>query len=166
LSDPLPKRSDLTHDESLGLLRVLMPTLAACLLFLLVIPTDEQPLHPSSDEVRRQVVGVVKGQFNAFRDRDYELAYSFAATGVQQQFTVTAFERMVKGTYPAIAFWRTVSFGEVEDNGQRAVVQVSVQGRSRRTRFFRYGLVREANKWRIGSVMEISRPPAVQGQPV
>ena len=159
---------------------------AVCLLFFLVTPGHVQPLHRSTAEVRRQVVGVVESQFAAFRDGDYALAYSFAASGLQQQLTVAAseqtkdgrllpqaelakravaaFERMVKDGYPIIAYWRAVSFGEVEDNGREAVVQVSVQGRGGRTRFFRYVLVREGNAWRISGVEEVNLSPAVQGQ--
>lgn len=159
---------------------------AVCLLFFFVTPGSVQPLHRSSAEVRRQVVGVLESQFAAFRDGDYALAYSFAASGLQQQLTVAAseqakdgrilpqaelekraiaaFERMVKDGYPIIAYWRAVSFGDVEDNGREAVVQVSVQGRGGRTRFFRYVLVREENAWRIGGVEEVNLLPAVRGQ--
>ncbi len=114
--------------------------------------------------MRRQVIGVVESQFTAFRDGDYARAYSFAAAGLQQQFTVAAFERMVKDGYPIIAYWRAVSFGEVEDNGREAVVLLSVQGRGGRTRSFRYLLIREANEWRINGVMEVQLSPAAQGQ--
>lgn len=148
------------------MLRALSLPFAACLLFFLVTPTSVQPLHRSSAEVRRQVVGVVESQFTAFRDGDYARAYSFAAPGIQQQFTVAAFERMVKDGYPIIAYWRAVSFGEVEDNGREATVLVSVQGRGGRTLFFRYLLIREANEWRISGVVEINLSPAVQGQMV
>ena len=84
--------------------------------------------------------------------------------GLQQQFTVAAFERMVKDGFPIIAYWRTVSFVEVEDNGREAAVRVSVQGRAGRSRTFRYLLIREANAWRISGVVEVQTPPAVQGQ--
>lgn len=139
---------------------------AACLLFFLVTPSGVQPLHPSTAEVRRQLIGVVESQFTAFRDGDYARAYSFAATGLQQQFSVAAFERMVKDGYPIIAYWRSVSFGEAEDNGREAAVLISVQGRGGRTRFFRYQLIREVNEWRINGVVEINQSPAVQGQMV
>lgn len=137
---------------------------AACLLFYLVTPSGFQPLHRSSAEARRQIVGVVESQFNAFRDGDYARAYSFAATGLQQQFTVAAFEMMVKEGYPIIADWRAVSFGEAVDNGREAALLVSVQGRGGRTRYFRYVLVREANEWRISGVVEVNVSPAAQGQ--
>lgn len=146
------------------MLRVLSLPFAVCLLFFLVTPPGTQPLHRSSAEVRRQVVGVVEAQFTAIRDGDYARAYSFAAAGLQQQFTVAGFERMVKDGYPIIAYWRAVSFGEVVDNGREAAVLLSVQGRSGRTRTFRYVLIREGNAWRINGVMEVQLSPAAQGQ--
>lgn len=138
--------------------------LAAAVVFFLVTPASVQPLHRSTPEVRGKVVATVEAQFHAFRDGDYARALSFAAAGLQQQFTVAAFERMVKDGYPVIASWRAVSFGEVADNGREAVLVISVQGRGGRTRFFRYLLLREADKWRISGVLEINPSPAVQGQ--
>lgn len=121
-------------------------------------------MHHSTAEVRQQVVGVVQSQFAAFREGDYARAYSLAAAGLQKQLTVTSFERMVKDGYPIIAYWRAISFGDVVDNRREAEVIVTVQGRSGRTRFFRYMLVREDNEWRISGVAEINLSPAVQGQ--
>lgn len=164
MSDSPPQLSGPSRDDFVRLLRVVSLPFAACLLFFLVTPGNVQPLHRSTAEVRRQVVGVVESQFAAFRDGDYARAYSFAASGLQQQLTVAAFERMVKGGYPVIAYWRAVSFGETQDNGREAVVLISVQGRGGRTRFFRYVLVREGNEWRISGVEEINLSPAVQGQ--
>jgi hypothetical protein len=138
--------------------------LVACLVFFFVTPANVQPFQLSTAAVRRQVVGVVESQFNAFRDGDYARAYAFAASGIQQQFTVAAFERMVKDGFPVIAYWRAVSFGEVEDNGRAAGVAVSVQGRGGRTRRFRYLLLREGNEWRISGVVEINPSPAGPGQ--
>lgn len=71
---------------------------------------------------------------------------------------------MVKDGYPIIAYWRAISFGDVVDNRREAEVIVTVQGRSGRTHFFRYMLVREENEWRISGVAEINLSPAVQGQ--
>jgi hypothetical protein len=166
LSETPGQSSGSSRDEFIRLLRVMSLPFAACLLFFLVTPSGVQPLHRSSTEVRRQVLGVVESQFNAFRDGDYARAYSFAAPGLQQQFSVATFEKMVKDGYPVIAYWRAVSFGEVQDNGREAVVLISVQGRGGRTRFFRYLLIREANEWRINGVVEINVSPAVQGQMV
>lgn len=150
--------------ECVRLLRVLSLPFAACLLFFLVTPSGIQPLHRSTAQVRRQVLGVVESQFMAFQDGDYARAYSFAASGIQQQFNVATFERMVKDGYPLIAYWRTVSFGELQDNGREAVLLVSVQGRGGRTRQFRYLLLREAGEWRVNGVQEVN-VPTLSGHP-
>lgn len=114
-------------------------------------------------DVSRQVRTVVEAQFAAFRLGDYQRAYSFASAELQQQFTPQTFERMVKDGYPVIAYWRTVAFGAVEDNGREAVLEVSVTGRRGATRFFRYVLIREADRWRIRGVQELRLSPT-QGQ--
>ncbi len=166
MSDSSRHPSGVSREDLIRLLRVLSLPFSVCLLFFFVTPTSVQPLHPSTGEVRRQVVAVVESQFTAFRDGDYARAYSFAATGLQQQFSVEAFERMVKDGYPVIAYWRSVRFGDAEDNGREAVVLVSVQGRGGRTRLFRYLLIREGATWRISGVLEINLSPAAQGQMV
>lgn len=145
------------------LLRAAALPLAVCLLFYFVTPTTDRPLRPSSVEVSRQVRTVVESQFAAFRDGDFQRAYSFASAEIQQQFTPQAFEQMVKDGYPVIAYWRTVAFGSVEDNGREAVLDVSVKGRRGATRFFRYVLIREADHWRIRGVQEVRLSPT-QGQ--
>ena len=119
MSDSRPQTDGLSREEFLGLLRVLSLPFAVCLLFLFVTPTASQPFRRSSADVRREVIGVVESQFTAFKDGDYARAYSFAAAGIQQQFNVTAFERMVKNGYPIIANWHAVSFGEMQDNGNQ-----------------------------------------------
>jgi hypothetical protein len=154
----------LSRAEILRLLRALSLPFAACLVFFLVTPTGVQPLKRSRAEIRREVLAVIEGQFSAFQDGDYARARAFAAPGIQQQFDVAAFERMVKDGYPVIAYWRTVHFGDVEDNGREAVALVSVRGRRGQTRFFRYLLVREGGQWRINGVVEVQVSPAAQGQ--
>lgn len=166
MSDSPRHPSGGTRDELVRLLRVLSLPFAVCLLFFFVTPGGVQPLHRSTGDVRRQVISVVESQFTAFRDGDYARAYSYAATGIQQQLSVTAFERMVKDGYPVIAYWRSVRFGDAEDNGREAVVLVTVQGRGGRTRLFRYLLLREGSAWRINGVLELNLSPAQQGQVV
>lgn len=166
MSESSGSTHELSRAEFVRLLRALSLPFAACLLFFLVTPTGVQPLKRSHAQVRREVLAVIEGQFQAFQEGDYERAWSFAAPGIQQQFNVAAFERMVKDGYPVIAYWRAVSFGEVEDNGREAAALVSVRGRGGRTRFFRYLLVREAGRWRINGVVEVNVSPSAQGQMV
>ena len=111
---------------------------------------------------RAGVRSVVEAQFEAFRDDDYSRARSYASAEIQRQFTTAAFERMVKGGYPGIAFWQKVSFGAVADNGHEAIIEVSVTSRRGHTRNFRYLLIREGELWRINGVVEFE--PTATGQ--
>lgn len=158
--------SELSRAEFLRLLRVLSLPFAACLVFFLITPNGSQPLKRSGVQVRREVLAVIEGQFHAFREGDYARAWSFAAPAIQEQYSVPAFERLVRDGYPIIAYWRAVSFGEVQDNGREAVVLVSVRGRSGRTRFFQYLLLNESGRWRINGVVEVDVSPSAQGQMV
>lgn len=160
-SDPT---SELSRAEFLVLLRALSLPFAACLVFFLITPNGTQPLKRSGAQVSREVLAVIEGQFQAFREGDYARARSFAAPTIQQQYSVLAFERMVRDGYPIIAHWRAVSFGEVQDNGREAVVLVSVRGRSGRTRFFQYLMLNESGQWRINGVVEVNVSPSAQGQ--
>jgi hypothetical protein len=152
------------REAQLRLLRMLSLPLAAALVFFFVTPGGLPPFQPSQAQVRRQVVNVVEAQFEAFKEGDYARARSFAATALQAQFDVPAFERMVKEGYPVIAFWRALSVEAVQDNGREAVVEVLVQSRRGRFHRFRYWLLREAAGWRINGVFETPAPPAVRGQ--
>ncbi len=156
--------ASLAREAQIRLIRILSLPLAAALLFFFVTPSGVPPFQPSQAQVRRQVVNVIEGQFEAFKEGDYARARSFAATALQAQFNVTAFERMVKEGYPVIAFWRALSVEAVHDNGREAVVEVLVQSRRGRFHRFRYWLLREEAGWRINGVFEMPATPAVRGQ--
>ena len=143
-------------------LRLASLPFVACLVFFCVTPSGERPLRRSSPEVVRAIRSVVEAQFEAFRDDDYLRARSYASAEIQRQFTTAAFERMVKGGYPGIAFWQKVSFGAVADNGHEAIIEVSVTSRRGHTRSFRYLLIREGELWRINGVVEFE--PTATGQ--
>lgn len=164
MSDSPRPATGISRAEFVLVLRALSLPFTASLVFFLITPAATQPLRRSTAEVRQEVTGVVEAQFTAFRDGDYARAYSFAAAGLQQQFTVPAFERMVKDNYPIIAYWRAVSFGPVEDNGREAVMELTVQGRGGRSRVFRYQFIREPDGWRINGVVEVQTLPSAQGQ--
>ncbi|NBV22325.1 MAG: DUF4864 domain-containing protein [Proteobacteria bacterium] len=163
MSEPDRTSAGDSNAAALRLLRAASLPFVVCLLFFFVTPSTERPLRPSSPEISQQVLKVVESQFAAFRDGDYPRAYSFASAEIQHQFTPLTFERMVKDGYPIIAYWHTVAFGVVEDNGHVAVLEVSVKGQRGHPRFFRYLLIREADQWRINGVQELRQSPT-QGQ--
>jgi hypothetical protein len=61
---------------------------------------------------------------------------------------------MVKGNYPLIAQNRAAQFGVVLDNGDHALVNVTIIGGGQ-TRHYQYLLQREKAGWRIAGVAEV-----------
>jgi len=112
-------------------------------------------LKPSDESVKKQLTDVIASQLAAFRQDDYAQAYSFAAAGIQRQFSRAAFEKMVKNEYPVIANSKSVRFGLVMDNGKEAVVIANVRGNGKQSAQYQYLLVFQDSQWRINGVYEV-----------
>jgi hypothetical protein len=110
----------------------------------------------------RQLFTVVEQQFAAFRAADYSSAYRQAASGVQQKFTATQYEAMIRREYGDISGARRIEFGFVKVNGAAAVVQVYFCGANGYIRSFLYSLVAEGDSWKINGV----RPMQIGDRPV
>lgn len=101
----------------------------ACLLLLAAGGTawaqaDYKPTKADWNSIRE----VIQAQIDAFREDEDELAFSYAAPGIREQFkTAENFMRMVKTGYPAVYRPATVSFVDsaVEDGIPIQVVQFS-----------------------------------------
>jgi len=115
------------------------------------------PFRLTDGAIEKELRQVIESQLAAFREGDYPAAYNCAASGLKAHFTLPAFERMVKTSYPVIAQSRSAEFGVSLDNGREAVVSVTVIGRSGRIRHYEYILQREGVAWRIFGVKE-ARP--------
>lgn len=105
--------------------------------------------------VPRELFVIVNEQLSAFRSSDFQSAYRYAATGVQQKFTVRQFEEMVRQNYLAITESTRVEFGLVRVQGASAVVQVFFFGPNDSVRSFIYSLTNESNSWKIDGVEEL-----------
>jgi hypothetical protein len=112
-------------------------------------------LKPSGENVKKELTDVIESQLAAFRQEDYAKAYSFAAAGIQKQFSRAAFEKMVKNDYPVIANSKSVRFGLITDNGKEAVVVANVRGNGKQLAQYQYLLVFQDSKWRINGVHEV-----------
>ena len=108
--------------------------------------------------VPRALFAVVNDQLSAFRAADYASAYSYAANGMQQKFTLPQFERMVRRNYAHMAEARRVEFGPVRVDGASASVQVYFFTREGAMRAFLYSLTAEGDVWKISGVDEIQSP--------
>jgi hypothetical protein len=64
-------------------------------------PTAAAAAQPA--DLARAAAEPLMKQLEAFRRDDYEAAYVFASTEIEQMLDRLAFERMVKGGYPEIA---------------------------------------------------------------
>ena len=103
----------------------------------------------------RELFAIVNQQLVAFRTSDFRSAYHYAATGVQQKFTLTQFEAMVRRDFPEMTRSHRVEFGLVRIQGGTALVQVFFIGRDGMARSFLYSLTNEDAVWKIDGVEEL-----------
>jgi len=129
--------------------------LLALLWFVPAPPAADPPkLKPSTEAVKKELTGVIESQLAAFRDDDYKTAYTFAASGIKEQFPLSTFEQMVKTGYPVIAQSQSATFGVILDDGQQAVVNVTVKARSGKLARYQYLMIHEGKNWKITGVTE------------
>ena len=135
-------------------------TIKATLLLLLLVICGSAFLvaHKVSERATppapRELFTVVNQQLNAFRSADFQSAYRYAATGLQQRFTLRQFEEMVRHNYPEMTRADRVEFGLVKMQGTSAVVQVFFFADDGAVRSFIYSLTNESNAWKIDGVQE------------
>lgn len=110
----------------------------------------------------RELFAVVNDQLAAFRAADYPGAYRYAASGVQQKFTLPQFETMVRRSYGHMAHAQRVEFGRVQVQGGSALVQVFFFARDGSVRTFVYSLTSEGSGWKIDGVDEVAPSPRRQ----
>ncbi len=123
-----------------------------CATALFVAHHIEKHLPPPAP---RELFAAVNDQLTAFRAADYPSAYHHAAAGVQQKFTLSQFESMVRRNYGAITRAQRVEFGSVKADGNSAVVQVFFFGARGGVRCFLYSLIAEGDGWKIEGVQEL-----------
>lgn len=124
---------------------------------LLAVLVAAHPGAGQDDADARAAEAVVLRQLQAFRDDDYDTAYTVAAAVIRQAFDRAAFERMVRTGYPEIArsAHAVVSRHETTLDDRRHVT-VRIMGASGARIVALYELVREPTGWRISAV--VTRP--------
>ena len=132
--------------------------LVALLLVLLAVPAWAQGSRPAPKEAMDPVMK----QLDAFRRGDFDVAYTFASAGIQEQFDRPAFEEMVKGGYPEIAqsISATIFSSALAPDGH-AYVAVKVQGANGNNIEAYYELVLESGQWKINGVATKPDPSLV-----
>ncbi|MEP1208010.1 MAG: DUF4864 domain-containing protein [Rhizobiaceae bacterium] len=105
-------------------------------------------------ELQTLAHSVIDGQISAFRARDHETAFGFAAPSIRQMFgTTDRFIGMVKNGYGAIYGARSWSFGRGEARGDALVQEVLIKGPQGRDWVALYTLRKQPDgSWRIAGV--------------
>ena len=110
---------------------------------------------PGDEKGHEELVTVVSAQLEAFRRNDFAKAYTFAAAGIREKFDAAAFEKMVKEQYPVIANSKSAKFGAATENGEEAMLIVTIRGAGKQAGQFRYLFVREKSNWKISGVVDL-----------
>src|SRR5262249_13326981 len=132
--------------------------LVALLLVLLAVPAGGEGGRPGPEGGMGPVVPPLEG----FRRGDFDVAYTFASGGIQEQFDRPAFEEMVKGGYPEIAQSTSATiFSSALAPDGHAYVAVKVQGANGHNIEAYYELVLESGQWKINGVATKPDPSLV-----
>ena len=100
----------------------------------------------------RELYGVVSNQLAALRASDFPRAYRNASSSVQQKFSLSQFESMIRRNYAEMTNLHRVEFGFVQVQGANALLQVFFFAEDGSVRPFLYNLVAEDHTWKIESV--------------
>ena len=110
---------------------------------------------PRADEL----FTVVNRQLSAFRAADFASAYQHSAIVVQQRFSLSQFELMVRRDYTAMTEAREVEFGAVHAAGPNASMQVFLTTPDGTVRSYVYSFSRETDGWKINGVESLGPQP-------
>lgn len=108
----------------------------------------------------RELYSLVNRQLAAFRAADFDGAYRQAAAGVQQKFSRSQFELMIRRDFASMTEAERVEFGAVSVSGAGAMVQVFLTTPDGAVRGFLYSFSAEKGGWKIDGVQPLGRQPA------
>ena len=111
----------------------------------------------------RELYSAVSRQLSAFHAADFGSAYQSAAAGVQQKFSSSQFEMMIRRDFSAMMRAEHVEFGEVRMAGVAASVEVFLTAPDGAVRGFLYSFTAEADGWKIDGVQPLG---ARSGRPL
>jgi hypothetical protein len=117
--------------------------------------TRERVPPPSA----RELYSIVNRQLSALRGADFESAYQRAAAGVQEKFSRTQFELMIRRDFASMTEAAQVEFGVVEVAGASALVQVFLTTADGATRVYLYSFSAERDGWKIDGVQSLGPEP-------
>jgi hypothetical protein len=108
----------------------------------------------------RDLYSAVNRQLSAFRSEDFDSAYRHAAAGVQQKFSRSQFELMIRRDFSSMTKAEHVEFGAVRVAEAGALVQVFLTAPNGTIRGFLYSFAAEKDGWKIDGVEPLGAQPA------
>lgn len=108
----------------------------------------------------KDLYSIVDRQLSAFRAADFDSAYRHAAAGVQQKFSRSQFELMIRRDFSPMTEAEHVEFGVVRVAGGAALVQVFLTTPDGVVRGFLYSFTAEADGWKIDGARPLGTQPA------
>ena len=111
----------------------------------------------SYDNAEKIVKKVISSQLMAFKEKNVEKAYSFAAPNIKRQFfNAENFGLMVKNGYPVIWSPKNYQFVKFSSNGKRSIQRVLFRSATDALVTYDYLLEKFKNEWRIAGVIQVS----------
>jgi hypothetical protein len=107
----------------------------------------------------KELYSLVNRQLSAFRAADFDSAYRHAAAGVQQKFSRSQFELMIRRDFSPMTEAEHVEFGAVRVVGAAALVQVFLTAPDGVVRGFLYSFTAEPDGWKIDGVQPLGAQP-------
>jgi hypothetical protein len=112
--------------------------------------------------VPRELYSAVSNQLTAFRAADFSRAYRNASSRVQQKFSLSQFEIMIRRNYAEMMTeTQRVEFGVVQAKDKSAILQVFFFANDGGARAFLYTFVIEDGVWKIE---EVERVPILRSR--
>lgn len=116
---------------------------------------------PSAQAQSAEIEGTITAQIEAFKDDDFEQAFTYASPTIQGLFgTPENFGRMVRGGYPMV--WRpgAVEYLELRETAGFLFQKVIITDGDGVMHLLEYQMVNLGGAWKINGVRLLGNPPA------
>ena len=110
----------------------------------------------------RELYSIVNRQISALRAEDFDSAYREAASGVQQKFSRSQFELMIRRDFSSLKEAQRVEFGALQVAGATAAVEVFIAVPDGTMRGYLYSFSAEPDGWKIDGVQPLGPQPALR----
>ncbi len=123
-----------------------------CFGFMDVVASERK--YKNEEEIVKKVIS---SQLMAFKEKNIEKAFSFAAPNIKRQFlNAENFGLMVKNGYPVIWRQKNYQFVKFSSSGTRSIQRVLFRSSTDALLTYDYLLEKFSNKWRIAGVIQVN----------